>query len=356
MTDNEKPTSDKKSSFWSTLPGILTAISGFIVAITGLMSALGVNDLFGKKETPIPIPSATIEISQNTQAPSPEPTDIPTNTVAPTATVEVVLPTETPTATATLAHHTIPDKPKNPAWFLDASSRVYANEGEATADDFLHLLLERPFTAQSMDYAGHVDINRIEISDSKDFVYVSIFVEETPPEDAVVFYGVELDLDLDGRGDWLVYGLVPHSTEWTVEGVQVYTDSDNNVGGPSPIIANDGVSGNGYETLVFNAGRETDDPDMAWIRRSPDSGNEIQIAFKLSMIDFDDKFLWNAWADAGPMQPEWFDYNDYFTSEDAGSPIRVSGNYPLNLLAMVDNTCRRPYGFTPNGSEPGLCP
>jgi hypothetical protein len=29
--------------------------------------------------------------------------------------------------------------------------------------------------------------------------------------------------------------------------------------------------------------------------------------------------------------------------------------YPLKALYALDNTCRDPYGFTPTGTEPGLC-
>jgi hypothetical protein len=216
--------------------------------------------------------------------------------------------------------------------------------------------LERPFTSETMDYVGYVDINRVEISNVKSFVYVSIFVEEMPPQDADVYYGVEVDTDKDGRGDWLIFGQSPQGTDWTVEGVQVYWDGDNNVGGPVTLIANEGAGANGYETRIFNAGYETEDPDMAWMRRSPTSSNEIQIAFKLSMIDFNSQFMLSAWADAGPQQPAWFDYNDHFSIEDAGSPIRIAKEYPLKDLALVDNTCRGAFGFKPTGNEPGLCP
>jgi hypothetical protein len=30
--------------------------------------------------------------------------------------------------------------------------------------------------------------------------------------------------------------------------------------------------------------------------------------------------------------------------------------YPIKALAEVDNTCRWAVGFTPTGSEPGICP
>jgi len=38
-------------------------------------------------------------------------------------------------------------------------------------------------------------------------------------------YGVELDLDVDGRGDWLVLASKPTST-WSTLGVRVWQDTD----------------------------------------------------------------------------------------------------------------------------------
>jgi hypothetical protein len=53
-----------------------------------------------------------------------------------------------------------------------------------------------------------------------------------------------------------------------------------------------------------------------------------------------------------------FEFNDHFTLEQAGSPLKEDAkNYPLKALWGVDNTCRMPSGFTPStGSMPGLCP
>jgi hypothetical protein len=54
-------------------------------------------------------------------------------------------------------------------------------------------------------------------------------------------------------------------------------------------------------------------------------------------------------------EPAFFDYNDYFTSAEAGSPVSGSSTYPLKELALVDNTCRWSVGFEPTGNEPGVC-
>lgn len=57
--DQEKSKEDGKS-FWQTLPGIITAITSLIVAVTGLITVLTDNDIIGEKEdTPTPFITVT---------------------------------------------------------------------------------------------------------------------------------------------------------------------------------------------------------------------------------------------------------------------------------------------------------
>lgn len=358
---SEQKSGEKKQPFLTTLPGIISGITALLVAVTGLLQVLPSKEEQSSVDptsTSAPlVVTATPEVVPTTQA---APTDTETEEVI-TPTMEVTeevteVATEEPEATPTLAPPVvIPESPdKFPTWFQDPSSLVYAERGYSTADDFYGYPLERPFKAQSMDYVGYTDINRVEISAVKSFVYVSIGVEMAPPEGEMVYYGVEIDSDLDGRGDWLVYAQNPASTEWTVQGVYVYFDGDNSVGGTKAIESNPGIPGNGYEVTLFAEGYQTSDQDMAWVRRSPERTNYIEIAFKFSMIDNAKRFLWSAWADAGPMNPGWFDYNDHFTLEEAGSPIQNANDYPLKELDQVDNTCRFAFGFNAK-DEPGVC-
>lgn len=366
--NNQQPR-DSKPSFWSTLPGIITTISGLIVAITGLIT------VFNNRNVPESVPRPTSEaVAETTEAdftktPESMPTQEVEETETPTATsTQEVEATQTnlpdaettavasPTPTTELEHVSIPDEPaNNPAWFPDSSSLIYASLGYSTADDFNNHPLERPFTAEAMEYVGYTDIKRAEISSVRNFIYISIGIEMPPPDDAMVYYGIEIDADEDGRGDWLVYAQATTDTEWTIADVQIYYDEDGTVGGPSPVKSNPGIPGNGYEVLLFDSGYLTDDPDMAWTRRDPTRTNYIQIAIKSSVIENDKRFLWSVWADAGPMQPGWFDYNDHFTLEEAGSPIQNAPDYPLRELALVDSTCRWPFGFNARGDEPGYC-
>lgn len=269
-----------------------------------------------------------------------------------------VTPTDPPppTPTPTLAHSVFPGQPGSSVWLAEASSEAYASEGRSVADAFYKMQLERPFTSQTMEYQGYLDIYRGELSISSPFVYVTIFLEEAPPPGTNAHYGIEIDSDQDGRGDWLVYGLSPDGSDWTVAGVRVYQDTNNDVGGPVPLEADGALTNlDGFDQLLFDQGYNTSDPDMAWIRKDPSNSDRIQLAFKYSVIGSADTFLWGVWADAGPIEPAWFDYNDHYTHAQAGSPLSNSPDFPLNELASVDNTCRWSYGFTPVGDEPGIC-
>ena len=260
------------------------------------------------------------------------------------------------TPTPTLSHSSIPAGPASISSFItDRSTKGLAAERRANADEFSMLRLERPYTSESMDYKDYIDITRAELSTAAPWVYITIFLEGLPPEGEQVRYGAEFDIDNDGRGDSMVLGLAPANSDWTTVGVYVYRDSNNNVGGPNPIKADGGIKNlDGYDEVLFAQGYDTADVDGAWIRRAP-SGNKIQLAVKSGMLGLDDAYMWGAIADGYVGEPAYFDYNDYFSLAEAGSPVSGNSNYPLKALALVDNTCRWTVGFEPTGNEPGLC-
>jgi hypothetical protein len=168
-------------------------------------------------------------------------------------------------------------------------------------------------------------------------------------------YALELDLNLDGRGDLLVVANQPAQGDWSTDGVQVFQDPANDVGGNIPLQPEVLPQGNGYEQKVFDAGQGAD-PDLAWARVDPAKPNVVWFAFKSTLINNAQKWMWGAWAQNGGLHPELFDYNDHFTLAQAGYPIPGNPNYPLKALAELDNTCRWAVGFNPSGNEPGLCP
>jgi hypothetical protein len=274
--------------------------------------------------------------------------------VQPSATEE---PVEEPTPTPTVAHQVYPSNPGGAdSWVSDRSSAALASERRAIGDNFDHYLLERPFTSQVMDYQDYLDITRGELYASIPWIYITIFLEGSPPSDFQAQYGVEVDQDLDGRGDWFIVGQVPAGSDWTTDHVLACRDTNNDVGGPRPILSDaPNTSRDGYDDCVFDNGYGIG-PDEAWIRRDPSHADRIQLAFKHSLIGSDNEFLWGPWADEGTRDPSMMDYNDSFLVTDAGSPASNSTNYPLNQLASVDNTCRWTYDFTPLDNYPGMCP
>ncbi|HEX9797094.1 MAG TPA: hypothetical protein VGA52_08895 [Anaerolineales bacterium] len=280
----------------------------------------------------------------------------PTETSAPEASqaLPTVGPTEVP-ATPTVVHVAMPaESPGSKLFMSDISSAATGAEGRASAGDtFERNRLERPFTADAMSYRPDIDITRGDLTFDDQFFYFMFSLAGTHQTEIgfPATYGVELDLDLDGRGDWLVLGTNPPGS-WTSERVRVWLDANDDVGGDTP-MQSDGAAGDGYELMLFDSG-QGDDPDTAWARIRPGSVPGVELAVKRDVLD-DVSFLWSLWASAGPVDPTLFDFVDAYTLGEAGSPVANSPDYPLKLVAGVDNTCRMYQGFTPNGSEPGIC-
>jgi len=241
----------------------------------------------------------------------------------------------------------------------DADTSSVGSQHRANAgENFSVNLFERPFDQSMQTYFPDLDIKNTGLKRNAPWTYVTITLAGQNPQGGLKqAYGLELDINRDGRGDFLILAQSP-STGWSTDGVRVWQDANRDVGGPTPIQADPPPqTGDGYETLLFDAGRGAD-PDLAWARLSPSDQNSVQIAFKSSLYGDADKFLWGAWAiDPAMVHPDWFDYNDHFTQADAGSPLKeLTQYYPLKALYGVDDTCRWAVGFTPTGNEPGICP
>jgi hypothetical protein len=301
-------------------------------------------------------PMETLATTADTNLQSGEATKVSDATNPAEATQPPTEATEDALPTPTVAHQIQPSNPASVKSFMvDRSSAALASERRANADNFDINLLERPFTTQVMDYQEHLDITRAELSLGPPWLYITIFLEGSPPAGSEAAYGVEIDLDIDGHGDWLILADAPPDSEWTTDGVRACRDANGDVGGPTAMIP-DGPHDDrdGYEDCVFDSGYGIG-PDEAWIRRDPGHADRIQIAFLYSLIGNDGKFTWGAWSDENIKDPTWFDYNDHFTSIEAGSPASESSQYPVKAMASMDNTCRWAYGFVPTGSEPGVC-
>jgi hypothetical protein len=295
--------------------------------------------------------------------------EMPTSTTQmnePSATEELTTPDfseETPTPTATIQHVMMPGEGAGvESRISDTISGDTAHQGSANqppgGDMFTFNLYERPFNSIAQDvYFPELDIRGADLGLGNPWMYTTIrlYGLSLQNNELNARYGIEMDLNLDGRGDWFILADAPFDTKWSTDRVQVWNDSNSNVGQDRVCYTDPPQDRDSYDTLYFDQGQGVD-PDAAWVRYIPGTPPSIQIAFKYSMINEDDHFMWGVWADRGIDQASWFDYHDHFTYDEAGSPFPAAAEYyPIKAIAEVDNTCRWVYGFTPTGEEPCLC-
>lgn len=299
----------------------------------------------------------------STQVPSN--TSIPTPVVAPNSTTGNIpsKPTTEPSSTPPPINHVAepPDIIPKGVFNYDVDSSGTASENRAPYGDSYNIdLFERPFSQTVMNYIPALDIQTFSLSQDANWYYVTMQLNGGDMNDPIgIDYGVEIDTNHDGIGDYLIWANPPYKTPWTTDTVQIYSDPNNDVGGASPEKSDANATtaapypGDGYETIVFDKGQGSD-PDMAWVRIDPKDSTTVEFAFKRSLAG--NAFMWGVWADGGLKDPSKFNYNDRFTLKQAGSPIKSSSDYPIKAIFQVDNTCWAPYGFHPNGFEPHLCP
>jgi hypothetical protein len=286
----------------------------------------------------------------------------PTTEPAPVTEIVVIEPTSTPTQAAPteIVHTDIPGElpEKSAGHAADQDSARTADEHTAPGGDrFTYGEYERPFNAIAMDrYFPDLDIQFYEIFQDAVFTYAVITVRSRSPEGNLPGqYALEIDNDIDGKGDLLVLVSNPSSTDWTTANVQVWEDTNNDVGGVEPVKKDNADPGfiDGFETKVFDNGTG-DDPDYAWARISPENPLIVQIAVKTALIDDDNKFLAGTWAGT-LLDPSKYDFNDTMTAEQAGAAIKSFTLYPIQFLFEMDNACRVPIGVLISSNELGLC-
>lgn len=291
--------------------------------------------------------TAEAEASPEPESEEPEDTQEPGDPPAPTDTPE-----------PEIIHVTLPDSPaeKNNSWVTDFNSIDNADEGFTYGDQFFINRYERPWTRGMGEYRGYLDIIRANLKYNPPWFYVQVFLAEPLPENSAAQYAMELDLDIDGRGDFLIVVPHPSGEEWTVQGVAVLEDTNEDVGGVEPVLTEilpPDYNGDGYDKVIFQGGRG-DDPDLAWVRLNPEETNSLEIAFKAELTG-GTGYLWTIWADEGLKDPSRADYNDQFTFVEAGSPFPEHRYHPINEIYLLDTTCRSWYGYEPVGDEIGLC-
>jgi hypothetical protein len=283
-------------------------------------------------------------VPDSTTTPGDQPVTLGTSSVIPV------------TPTVIITHTTIPSNaPPAGTIVYDVESSGTAAELRAPYGDSYDInRLERPFL-QNMTYVPDLDIVTFTVSSDSNFWYVSIDLIGVDPNNTLgINYAVELDLDHDGFGDYVILAQPPYTSSWDTLPVQVFQDKNHDTGGRSGENSDAPITTDGYETLFFNSGNGDADPDMAWVRANAASQAIMQFAFKKSWAGA--VFMIGVLSDAGLKDVGKLDYVDRFTEAEAGSPIKDKADYPLKALFAVDNTCREAFGFEATGYEPQLCP
>ncbi len=202
---------------------------------------------------------------------------------------------------------------------------------------------ERPLNEGLTDLYPQLDIIEAEFGQDENWYYTRILVFSEMVEDLVLdgIYAVEIDLDLDARGEFLIIALSPGfypPDEWTSEGIQVWFDSNDDVGGPTAVLVDPLYDGDGYETLLVDSG-VGDDSDLAFVKTYSDQPGLIEFGFKVNLLDGVEIFEWWVWAMQEDLGAAKYDPVDFF---------------PQDTLYAMDNTCGWIYGSYPR-DLPNIC-
>ncbi|MGD8457205.1 MAG: hypothetical protein PVF83_12535 [Anaerolineales bacterium] len=218
---------------------------------------------------------------------------------------------------------------------------------------------ERPFNAGTQDeYYPDLDILYAELGRDNTWFYLSLALEDVSEDTEKLdgSYGIEIDWDRDGRGDILIAVETPgkyQEESWSVLGVQVWTDNNDDVGNTVPREPDLPYLGDGYNILAFNQG-DGSDPDAAWARAFLGKPAVAELAFKSNLLENPDEFVWWVWSDQGVANPAGFDYHDTFENEEAGDANDYMPYFPSNQVYELDNTCAALWGLPPD-DDPNLC-
>jgi hypothetical protein len=206
-----------------------------------------------------------------------------------------------------------------------------------------------------MTYIADIDIVSYSLTYDEKFFYVSIeLVGANPNNEMGINYAVELDMNADGFGDYIIIAHPAYSVNWSTNNVQIVQDTDRDTSGLSAERSDAPIPGNGYDTLVFDGNAtDSDDPDIAWVRVNAGKKATVQFAFKRSFSG--ENFMFGVLADGGLKSIEDLDYVDRYTEAEAGSPEKSEKDYPLKAIYAVDNVCREAFGFVGTGDEPQRC-
>ncbi len=259
-----------------------------------------------------------------TEEPSPPPTEIPSPYTQP----EEIIHSEFPGNFKQSPLQSI----------FDCTTGNYHNPGQEytlseVCDQWERNYFERPVDESTTKFFPQLDILESSFGQNENWYYNRILVFSELVENLVLdgIYALEIDLDLDARGEILILAVSPGSyqmDEWHSDGVQVWFDSNDDVGGPQAVLADTINGGDGYETLMVDSG-VGDDPDLAFVKTYSDQPGLIEFGFKANLLDGVEIFEWWVWAMREDLGAAKFDPVDFF---------------PQDTLFAIDNTCGWIYG------------
>jgi hypothetical protein len=267
--------------------------------------------------------------------------------------------TEAPATEAPIVHTTIPSEPAETIGNASDNDEINSAENKDVnfGDDFKKNRYERPFTADMGAYLPEIDIVNFSIGEDDNFFYVTLNLGGLAAAGQAPsgHYAIELDSNIDGRGELLIVANPTFGSDWSTNGVQIYADDNGDIGGNDAKRSDTNYTGDGYEKLMFDSG-EGANPDLGWVRFVNGETPSIQIAFNKVIFPSTPTFMWSVWASATPFDTTKFNLHDTTTEESAGSPDKQNSLYPIKNIAGIDNSCRVPVGFVPTGTEPLGCP
>ena len=210
-----------------------------------------------------------------------------TTAAAPKTSYETSKPTETePAATKVFTGSPPGDPPNNTAsWLTDAQTPSNAkNDYAVIGDDYSHNQFERPFDKE-LAYRPDLDILSATLTLDSQWYYVTIKLDgtDTAKDALIACYGIELDVNIDGRGEFVIWAQPPFTTTWARENIVVYGSLKGTVGGPQPLLSDAPWKGDTYDTVLFDEKTQSD-MNAAWARVSPGDPKGLQIAFSPEIL------------------------------------------------------------------------
>lgn len=270
--------------------------------------------------------------------------------------------TELSTPNPSIAHELIPSEGiTDRATSHDHDNALtFQTKNVRSGDEYFKNDLERPFTANEMEYLPALDIVNFSINSDDDFYYIRISLVDLneSSQSLTGFYGVEIDRNADGRAELLLAARPSYTEQFSADNVVVYMDVNGDVGG-TKINRPDDYQSDGFETVVFDLSRDVhpSDLDFAWVRQTVDGTfPAIEFAFKKWIFsDGREAFMWSTDASGSELNPATFYWHDFIAVEDAGAANVEDPNYPVKALSEFDSTCRVPLGVNVTGVEPLGC-